>query len=413
MQSLKPSFRSLPRRFRILMVRVGVSNFVFNMNPYNSIYVLALGASATQLGLLTSIGTGVSAAFSVLTGWISDRWDRKTMFLIGAALGILVPTIYLLAPSMVWLIPAFILYGVSDGILQPPWSALYANSVKNENRGAFYGIANFFTLMPTLFAGLVGGAIVASSGGLNAEGIRPVYLAQASLLIFSFLFVLRFLEREDKPRAPFDFSVKNMVEDYRRIMRNRGVRSWVLMKSLGSVSIGLADPFWMLYAAVVHKASAMTMAYMVTVRTVTNIVLSPIAGKYVDRFGRKKMIISGRGVMYLATIVFIIFGGEPYLLLAWVLMGVNDATGIAWSAKEVELVDEEDRSKITALSHASFNSLAVPASILGGFLWDSVSPIAPFLIMMIIDGGIRMQVIHKFVPESNNSSKHEPAHETL
>jgi len=395
------------------MVRTGVSNFVVNMNPYNSIYVLALGASATQLGLLTSIGTGVSAAFAVLTGWVSDRWDRKTMFLIGAALGILVPTIYLLAPSMVWLIPAFILYGVSDGILQPPWSALYANSVKNENRGAVYGLANFFTLMPTLFAGLVGGFIVASSGGLNADGIRPVYLAQASLLIFSFLFILRFLEREEKPVKPFDFSIKSMMSDYRRIMSDRGVRSWVLMKSLGSVSIGLADPFWMLYAAVVHKASAMTMAYMVTVRTVASIVLSPIAGRYVDRVGRKKMIISGRGVMYLATIVFIIFGGEPYLLLAWVLMGVNDATGIAWSAKEVELVDEEDRSKITALSHASFNSLAVPASILGGFLWDRVSPIAPFLIMMVIDGGVRMQVIYRFVPESNASGEHKPAPEAL
>lgn len=384
------------------MVRAGVTNFVNNMNPYNSIYILALGASATQLGLLTSIGTGLSAVFSILTGWISDRWDRRSMFLIGAALGIAVPIIYFIAPSMVWLIPAFIVFGVSEGMLWPSWSAIYANSVGNRNRGMVYGIANFFTLIPTLFAGLVGGAIVASSGGLNAGGIRPVYLAQASLLVFSTLFIWRFLKLKSKPDPQTSFSLKRMISDYRGVLKTEGVRSWVFMKSLGSISIGLANPFWMIYAAVVHHASAMTMAYMVTVRTVTQIILSPFAGRFVDGIGRKRMIISGRVVMYFATVVFMVFGGELYLLLAWMLMGVSDATGIAWSAKEVELVDEDDRSKITALSHASFNSLAVPASILGGILWDSVSPIAPFLVMMAVDGGIRMQLIYRFVPESNN-----------
>jgi len=105
-------------------------------------------------------------------------------------------------------------------------------------------------------------------------------------------------------------------------------------------------------------------------------------------------------VMYVATVVFLFSGGGWTLIPAWVLMGVNDATGIAWSAQECELVQENQRARMTALSNAAFNALAVPASILGGFLWDSVSPVAPFLVMVLIDGGIRMPIVQRFVPES-------------
>jgi hypothetical protein len=55
---------------------------------------------------------------------------------------------------------------------------------------------------------------------------------------------------------------------------------------------------------------------------------------------------------------------------------------------------------MTALSNAAFNALAVPASILGGFLWDRVSPAAPFVLMIFIDGCVRMPMVHRLVPES-------------
>ena len=52
----------MPRNFKVMMVRSGIANFVINVNPYNSLYVLALGASATQLVFLTSIGMEIGRA---------------------------------------------------------------------------------------------------------------------------------------------------------------------------------------------------------------------------------------------------------------------------------------------------------------------------------------------------------------
>ena len=83
-------------------------------------------------------------------------------------------------------------------------------------------------------------------------------------------------------------------------------------------------------------------------------------------------------------------------------MGFSDSTGVAWQAQEAELVNHTQRARMTALSVSAFNLLAVPASVLGGWLWDSVNPLAPFIVMVIIDGCIRMPIVYKYVPDSKS-----------
>ncbi|MBC8223972.1 MFS transporter [Candidatus Bathyarchaeota archaeon] len=383
-----------------MMARNSFANFIVNMNPYNSLFIFALGASGTELGMLSSIGLAFSTIFSVLTGWISDRGDKKAFFLLGTAVGVLVPIAYILSPSWSWLAVAFILFGVSEGILQPAWQAMYANSVNDGSRGTVYGLANLFVMSPILFAGLVGGAVVSWFGGMDADGIRPLYYLQIGLSLAIVAFVWRYLTPPRRQGQSVPFSFSQMIADYRDVLSIDGVRSWVLMKSLGSISIGLAGPFWMIYASLVWEASAMTIAFMVTVRTLTRIVLSPVVGRLTDVYGRKKLIIGGRLTMYVAAIIFLWGGGGFLLLLAWVLMGVNDSTGVAWQAKEVELVGRHQRARMTALSVGAFNLLAVPASLLGGYLWDHVGYLAPFIFMIVVDGLVRMPIIAKYVPEA-------------
>ena len=382
------------------MARNSLSNFIVNMNPYNSLFIFALGATGTELGMLSSIGLAFSTIFSVFTGWISDRGDKKAIFLLGTAVSVLVPFIYILSPSWNWLAVAFIVFGVSQGIIQPVLQAMYANSVNDGSRGTVYGLANLFVMSPIIFAGLIGGTIVNVFGGMNADGIRPLYYLQIVLTLAILALIWRYLAppRWQGPLVQFSFS--RMITDYRDVLSIDSVRSWILMKSLGSISIGLVGPFWMIYASLVWDASVMTIALMVAVRTLTKIVLSPMTGRLTDVYGRKKLIIGGRFMMYLSTVVFLWGGGGWLLLLAWVLMGINDATSVAWQAKEVELVGVNQRARMTALSMAAFNLLAVPASLLGGYLWDHVGYLTPFIIMIAIDGLVRMPIIIKYIPEA-------------
>ena len=403
LENITKFYKEISRDLKTIFLRSSIANFVINLNPYNSIYIVALGATGTQLGLLTSLSLALTAISSIATGWLSDRVNRKTMFLIGAFIGILVPLTYYMAASLLWLIPAFVFAGFADGMIAPPWTAMYANSIRNEHRGAVYGIANIFILTPTLFAALIGGQIVDRYGGLTTEGIRPIYLLQLILLVAAWLSVYWRLSDRVPNQFERKLSIKTMIKDYKIVLKRRGVKAWVGMKSLGSVSIGLAGPFWILFAATVHGASAITISYMVTARSLVNILTSPLSGRLTDSIGRKWMIIYGRIVMYIATIIFLVLGRQDiYLIAAWILMGFSDSTGVAWQAEEAELVNHTQRARMTALSVSAFNLLAVPASVLGGWLWDSINPLAPFIVMTVIDGCVRMPIVYKYVPDSKS-----------
>ena len=407
LENLSSFYNDLSKDLKIIFFRSSIANFSYNLNPYTSIFIVALGATGTQLGLLTSLGLALTAIASIASGWLSDRVDRKKMFLIDAFIGMLVPLTYSFADNLYWVVPAFTFAGFTDGIIAPAWTAMYANSIKNEHRGTVYGIANLFILTPTLFAALIGGRIVNYNGGLTVEGIKPLYQVQLVLLILSWLVVYWKLGKRlpAQPKGNLNFST--MIKDYRTVLSRNGVKAWVGMKSLGSITIGLAGPFWMLFAATIYDASAITISYMVTARILVNIMVSPLSGRLTDKIGRKRMIIYGRIVMYISTVIFLMLGRSSILLVfAWVLMGLSDSTGVAWQAQEAELVNHSQRSRMTALSVAAFNLLAVPASILGGWLWDSVNPLAPFILMAVVDGCVRMPIVYRYVPDSM-SLEHE------
>ena len=54
--------------------------------PYLSIYIVALGATATQLGLVNSIGMIAAGIIGPFTGWFIDRTGPKNIYLVGIGL---------------------------------------------------------------------------------------------------------------------------------------------------------------------------------------------------------------------------------------------------------------------------------------------------------------------------------------
>jgi len=78
--------------------------------PYLSIYIVALGATGTQLGIVNSIGMVIAAIGGPFTGWFIDRIGPKKIYLIGISLLAVSYLTYGLAQSWVWAIMAMIGY---------------------------------------------------------------------------------------------------------------------------------------------------------------------------------------------------------------------------------------------------------------------------------------------------------------
>jgi MFS family permease len=400
--------KQMPRNFKIMMTRSSLANFVNNMNSYNSPYAVALGAHGAELGAIRAISSLLGGLVGLFAGWISDKENRKKIIIIGSILGLLAPLLYSVAPFWTWLIPAAMLSGLGNGVFQPAWNSLYADSVKSRARGKSYGIANTLIFLPTLFANIIAGHIIESFGGLTAEGIRPLYMLQLVILASTLAFILKFLrDNGTRHRSDDKASVRKILSDYKDVLAVKGVKGWTLMKGIGAFSIGLASPFWILYAATVLNASAITIAYMLTCRQLVRLLTSPLMGWITDRIGRKNSIFLGRSLMYIAIAIFLL-SSEPWqMIIAYGIWGIKDAGMLAWSAVVAEIVPVSYRSKMSALDTSSLRLFGVPGSLLGGLLWD-INPITPLIFMVIIDSIIRMPMIHFLVPEPRSEEKSIP-----
>ena len=106
--------RSLPRDLRLLFFSLFL--WTFGLGIYNyvwSLYLTQLSANPEQVGLVSSIGF-LAAAISMIPGGIlANKYDNRTLLVIGWAMSIPVPIIYYFSRTWSDVIPGIIIFQLS------------------------------------------------------------------------------------------------------------------------------------------------------------------------------------------------------------------------------------------------------------------------------------------------------------
>ncbi|MEM2987485.1 MAG: MFS transporter, partial [Candidatus Bathyarchaeia archaeon] len=119
-----------------------------------------------------------------------------------------------------------------------------------------------------------------------------------------------------------------------------------------------------------------------TVYSITFYCLLLPVGKMVDTFGRKKPLIlsSVSGAIGMALFLH----GHPLELYLFSMFSAacNALAFTAYPSMQTDLTPKEYRGKLTGLSNFSDCVLGSIALLSGGILYEAVSPIAPFLLLL-------------------------------
>lgn len=84
-------------------------------------------------------------------------------------------------------------------------------------------------------------------GGLNVEGIRPLYFIR--MIGLAVLYVNVYTKITDFPTKPRPEN-SSFIQDFREVMTSgKGLKAWIGVGCLGSMVWGLMEPFTFLYAA--------------------------------------------------------------------------------------------------------------------------------------------------------------------
>jgi len=380
------------RNWKVTVVRTSLRTLVYKtVFPYQSIYIVALGATATQLGMVNTAGMGIAGLLSPLTGWLIDRIGTKRIYLIGISLLVTSYLIYGVAHSWTIIIIAMTAWWLGDTTSIHSCATVCANSLKNKDR------ATGMSLCETLAQGLlgmvgpmVGAYLVTSFGGVNVKGIRPLFFFSLLITVGTFFLILTQLSNERWGKG--SEGRPNLLGDLSQVFKQgKNLKRWIIIASVGWLPMGMILPFTQVFAHQIKGAEEYILGAMVTGSALTPLVLGIPLGRLADRIGRKKVLYTTIPLFWVSNLMLILAPSSLFLIVAGILQGFFFIYLTVAGAMNVELVPPEHMGRWLGVMRFFRLLLAAGVAYLAGAIWDHVGPQYVFLIAIGLDACIRIE----------------------
>jgi MFS family permease len=361
--------------------------------PYLSVYIVALGASGTQLGMVNSIGMMIAGLFSPFTGWFIDRVGPKKIYLLGITFMAVCYLTYSLAQSWGVTIIAMIAYWLGFSTSIHSCATICGNCLVNRDR------ATGMMICETVTAGLLGMAgpivatwLVSQLGGVNPDGIRPLFLSGLIITIATFVLVLTQLSNQKWTKAYANRTslFKEIAEVFKT---GKHLKRWIVIAAVTQLPLGMVFPFSQVFAHQVKGANEFILGAMVTGSALSSIVFAIPLGRLADRIGRKKVLFITIPLFLLSNLMLISAPGPTFLVLAGILQGFYYIGIPIAAAIERELVPAEHMGRWIGITRFSRMIFSAIFALTAGIIWDKFGPQYIFITFIGIEILIRLPLL--------------------
>ena len=388
--------------WRTVVTRQIFNRFFNQMTAqYSNIYIRSLGASPVELGAVNSVSGIGSSLISLPLGYLQDNYSIRKIYLIGVALLSLVPFFYATATSWEYIAIAILISGLCMRL--GSCIVICDLSLPNKDRATGKALCEGVGALPTILAPTLAAVIVTYLGGMNADGIRPLYWIKFIVSIILFLFVYRRLQEVERPIK--EKRKLDIIGDFREVFtRGTATKRWLLFLSLNMFTSGMMMPYRYPYANEVKGADQFIIGGITTAMILTEAIFSTPLGRMADRIGRKKLFYFLTPLFCAANLIYIWAPSSEWLILAGFLMGFRMLSAFAYGSMTPELVPSDCIGRWRGLIGLCTGLLTIPAPIIGGYIWETLGPEWVFIIPVVIDLFVRVPVIYS-VPETLLGSK--------
>ena len=340
--------------------------------PYLSLYIRDLGGSSTMVGLVNSLASVAGLFLYPLGGYIADSRGRVRlvgMATFGFALSMLP---FAFAPSWEWIAAASFFQNLVL-FYSPVLTAIQADSMPPGQRGLGFALEIGVPGALGILSPYLGGYIVDVWG--IRESMRFLYLASFGAAVFVAL-LRTFKLKETMIVATKRVSIRDvprlLKESYLSVIDTlkwmpRELKSLTVLAVIHAFFISLAGPFWVLFASDRLGLSASDWGLLSLISGGVRMALAVPAGRLMDRFGRKKLIIPMMILTPLLPLWFIYARGFTDLVILMVVMATANAFLMpGFMSLVADYTPRERRGRVLATMGAGRFFVDIRMSIVGG-----------------------------------------------
>jgi MFS family permease len=327
-----------------------------------------LKASVASLGVIEGVAECTATALRIVSGWLSDRIGRRKPFmLVGYGISTVAKGAMALAGSWGAVLGLRFSDRVGKGLRNPPRDALIADSVSPGQLGSAFGLHRAMDTLGAALGPLSAFALLSAFPGQ----VRRVFLTAVVPAVLAVLVLALFVRPpERRPRVP-----RSLLGDFAGL----GATVYRFLAVTAVFSLAASSMAFVLLRAGQVGFTAAQVPLVYVVYNVVYAALSWPLGRLSDRIGRRPLLFAA----------YLWFAG-CYALLAWQASRVGVVVAFAGLGVHSALLEgtqrsmladfvaEERRATAYGLYYAVVGAALLPASVIGGFLWDRYGPPVTF-----------------------------------
>ena len=406
--------------WKITVYRTSMERLVYKaVLPYLTLYIVLMGATKSQIGTVTAMGTLVAAVMAPFLGSYIDINGPKKMYILGIA--VLLLGYIALWGAPVWQIAALgmFLHTMGGTLGGQSCANICGNCLESCDR------AKGMLVCETFAAGVLGMIGPAFAGWfliniMGVEGtptdpltIKPLFLFCVAITFLSLLMIIFKLDvshlgSKGKARAK-----RNPIKDAFALMKaDKNCMKWMIMTGVNRMPMVMIVPYLQLYAAEAKGATTGELAAMTTATALTSVVCGYFFGILADKYGRKKTLTFAI-VAYIAALVLLLTSkGTGTLIIVGLLVGFQEIGAVINGSIQHELVPGWARGRWSGSNGMVGSLVASIFAYAAGIIYDGVGPQWLFIIYIVAEVAIRLPLLWT-LPETLNYKVDESKFEHL
>ena len=386
---LRDEFSFLRGNILVMMTSWIVMNFASAIPAtYYSLFVLELGGTPFIIGIMEFISFLTLASVQFPGGYLADKHGRRNLIVTFTFAMALANLFCVLAPSWHFVLLGVMLQNVFL-IYQPALQAIIADSIPSEKRGVGFSTIMLVNNASAVFSPVVAGFLYVQYGLVS--GMRIAYLVIVVMYLIAAVVRIRLTETL---KAHTDgFSLGGAVREYPKAVKE-GLSVWrklprsmfflFLTNSVSSFIFAMCIPYQVVYATKILHIEEFNWALIMMWYSASMIFLALPSGKLVYKIGRKKPALVSWVLLALFPLLFLA-GGLYIQFFAYLFFVASNALfAVAYQALEADLVPRELRGKEVGCSQFITYVLMSIGGLVGGFFYESVSPMLPFMLAFTV-----------------------------
>jgi MFS family permease len=403
---LKEEFSFFKGNYLILIISWILMDFAGELpGTYYPDYVIQLGGSATILGIITFASLLALASVQFPGGYLADKYGRRWLvstLTFGVAISYI---FYAAAPSWHFILIGAVIQNICL-LYQPALLAMMADSLSPEKRGMGFSMLNLIMSVATTPAPVVALLLVATYG--SEIGMRIAYVI---VTIFFLAAATVRLKLKESMKNVEKINSREAIRSYPKALKE-GIDVWrtvprstiflLFSELVVRFSLAMTQMLLLVYAFYAlqiggaptpgltpQEDPALQLArikwgYVMIALFICMIILSFPTGKLIDKVGRKIPLILSNLLMIPAVLLFV-YGSYATLFVAIPLFGFAQLLGFSsYQTLLADLIPQEKRGKVTGSMNFFANIFMALGGVIGGLLYDSVSPQLPFLLIPVL-----------------------------